>query len=418
MTTETVLARAPRVGSRRFERYLTVLVAGFGLLYALQTLDAFVADWPSMAGALGGAAVGLVAGSVLIGTVAIAVTPLRARTLFLAASILFCAAVAVWPLAIVEEIPGTPMPWFAALLPVVATYLAVAFRRMGPPIWCALLLSVGIACTLVVRGGLSAADAVANGLFGVVMSVVLVILIAAVRRGVERADAAQHAALSRYAQSRLDDATASERARTDALVHDSVLTTFLSAAAARDAEAEALARRMAANALRVLSHVNRSSATGPAVPFGKVLGDAADRFAPLMADFDIRVGPLADLVLPVDAADALVASLLEVMETGAVATPDATVRTVRMTELGPDGIQVVVTDDGAGFSPVDPATPRARAFRDAALRMRSVDGRAVVEPAPERGTVVRLSWGSVVVSGTTPQPEAPAAGEPTVEVPA
>jgi hypothetical protein len=362
--------------------------------------------------------VALVGGSVLLGTVAIAVVPSRARTLFLGASLLFCGAVVLWPLAIVGPIPGTPMPWFAALLPVVATYLAVAFHRMTPPICCALLLSIGIACTLVVRGALPVADAVANGLFGVVMSVVLVILIAAVRRGVERADAAQHAALSRYAQSRLDDATESERARTDALVHDSVLTTFLSAAAARDPEAEALARRMAANALRVLHHVNRSAATGPAVPFGKVLGDAAERLAPLLADHDLQVGPLADLVLPVDAADALVACLLEVMETGAAATPEATVRTVRMTELGPDGIRIVVTDDGALVDVTDPTSLRARALRDAALRMRAVDGRAVVEPGPDGGTAVVLSWGSVVVSGVTPQPEEPAAGEPPVEVPA
>jgi signal transduction histidine kinase len=411
MTTDTVLARAPRVGARRFERYLTVLVAVFGLLYALQTLDAFVADWPSMSGPLGGAAVALVAGAVLLGTVAAAVVPVRARALFLGASLLFCGAVAIWPLAITATIPGTPMPWFIGLLPVVAAYLAVAVRGVVLPVWCTVLLSVGIACTLVVRGGLSVPDAVANGLFGVVMSVALVSLIAAVRRGVARADTAQHTALSRYAQSRLDDATEAERARTDALVHDSVLTTFLSAAAAHEPEAEALTRRMATNALRVLAHVNRSADTGPVVPLGKAIGDRADRFAPLRAEFEMEIGPLADLVVPVDAVEALADSLFLVMESALAATPAGTARSVRMSELGPDGVRIVIADDAPGFDPTDAVSPRARALRQVALRMRAVDGRATVETTPD-GTVVRLSWGSVVVSGVTPRDEpiaAPAA---------
>ena len=404
MTTDT-RGPAQRVGALRFQRYLGIIVSVFGVLYALQTLDALAADWPTMSNAVGGVAVGLVAASVLLGMVA-GVVPSGARSLFLAASILFCAAVAVWPFSIMGGVPSAPMPWFIGLLPVEASYLAVAFRRAAAPIWSTVLLTVGIAIVLVVRGGLMVPDAVANALFGVAISAVLVILIAAVRHGIERADAAQQAALAGYGRSRLDDATESERVRTDALVHDAVLTTFLAAASAREPEAEDLARRMAANALRVLAHVSRSEDVGPAVPFGKALGDVADRFDPILSGWDVQeVGALADLVLPVEASRAIVEAMLLAMTAGDLHTAGPSARSVRMSELGPDGLRVVIHDDGRHVHPVDPDDECEDLYRAAGELMRGVDGRTDVRPGQRGGTVFTLSWGSVVVTGTAPRPE-------------
>jgi hypothetical protein len=358
-----------------------------------------------MWGAPGAVSVGLVAGSVLLGTVA-GLVPSRARSLFLAASILFCAAVAVWPFSITSVVPSTPMPWFIGMLPVQASYLAVAFRRPGAPVWCSLLLSVGISAVLVVRGGLMVPDAIANGLFGVAISVVLIILIAAVRHGVERADAAQQAALAGYGRSRLDDATETERVRTDALVHDSVLTTFLAAASARDPEAEALSRRMAANALRVLAHVTRSTDIGPAAPFGKALGDAADRFDPLLPGWDVQeVGAIGDLVVPVEAGEALVDAMLATLTSSARHATGGADRSVRMSELGPDGIRIVIEDGGYDFEATEVDEECAELIRAARDRMRAVDGRVDVRRGSTGGTVVTLSWGSVVVTAAAPRTE-------------
>jgi hypothetical protein len=247
-------------------------------------------------------------------------------------------------------------------------------------------------------------DAVENGLFGVALSMVLIVLIAAVRRGVARADSAQQAALAGYGRSRLDDATESERVRTDALVHDSVLTTFLAAAAARDPESEELARRMAGNALRVLAHVGRSADDGPAVPFGKVLLDEADRFEPLLLGWDVDVANLADLVLPVEAATTIVTAMVHTM-TGCVLHSGASRYSIVMSELGPDGIRIVLADDGVPFDLGDADDPRTVLHRTVVELMRAVDGRAEVRALPRAGTAVTLSWGSVVVSGTAPRVE-------------
>jgi hypothetical protein len=403
MTTDTRGPLSQHVGALRFQRYLGVIVAAFGLLYALQTLDGLAADWPTMAGPVGAAAVALAAGSVLLGIVA-GFVPTRARRLFLGASTLFCAAVVVWPFSISGVVPGTPMPWFVGMLPVQAAYLAVSSRRPAGPIWCSLLLTVGITTVLVVRGGLMIPDAIANALFGVAISVVLIVLIAAVRSGVGRADRAQQAALAGYGRSRLDDATETERVRTDALVHDSVLTTLLAAASAHEPASEELARRMAVDALRVLAHVSRSADIGPATPFSKALRDAGDRLDLLLPGWDVQqAGGLADLVLPVTAGEAIVDAMLHAMTAGTLHAHAGITGSVRMSELGPDGVRIVVTDDAPG--PADPDREREELHRAAAELMRSVDGRADIRTADGTGTVVTLSWGSVVVPGIAVRPD-------------
>jgi signal transduction histidine kinase len=75
------------------------------------------------------------------------------------------------------------------------------------------------------------------------------------------------------------------------------------------------------------------------------------------------------------------------------------VRSVRAEPLGPDGIRVTVLDDGCGFDPVALGAPGSG--QRAVHRLRALDGRADVRTAPGRGVRVVLSWGSIVVSGTS-----------------
>src|SRR5690606_10979367 len=58
-------------------------------------------------------------------------------------------------------------------------------------------------------------------------------------------DAAQATALSGYIDAVREHATEVERVQVDAIVHDSVLTTLLSAGKAHDPESQAMAARMA-----------------------------------------------------------------------------------------------------------------------------------------------------------------------------
>ena len=100
-------------------------------------------------------------------------------------------------------------------------------------------------------------------------------------------------------------------------------------------------------------------------------------------------------MLPAHVADELLRAMVTVMrESVSRGTP----RSVRTRVLGPDGIRIVVRDGGADAD---------SALRDeVARRMRSIDGRAEVGRAPDGGTSVTLSWGSVVITGTAPLAEA------------
>ena len=115
-------------------------------------------------------------------------------------------------------------------------------------------------------GAVSLQSAVLDASYASELGVALLLVVLAVRRAARKVDSAQGAALNRYADAQIDEATESERVRTDALVHDSVLTTFLSAAGAQTPEARALASRMAINAMNVLSRATVASHVGPKVP--------------------------------------------------------------------------------------------------------------------------------------------------------
>jgi signal transduction histidine kinase len=389
-----------RIGLRHFNRLFNGIVGGFGLLYALQTTDSLAADLRSMSNPLGFVVIGLVVLSVLVGLVPVLVQH-RAGSLFLAGTVLYCAALLIWPFAVRPPVPTDPMPWLIAVWPVCAAYGAQASRTRVVPAIGAVLVSA-LAGFELVSVGIDAADAVVNSLFMLGIALVLVLLLGTVRNNVVIAAQAQQAALAGFAATRTDDATEEERKRTDALMHDSVLTTFLAAAAARTPDDEDLARRMAANSLRVLLHVNGLGREGtPVLPFGQALAARHEELAALLPVFDADFHGAESVVLPEDVAGTVIELVLETMRNSVQHAAGATRRSIRAEPLGPDGIRVTVQDDGCGFDPTGLRRTGAGNGRRAVHRLRALDGRADVRTAPGRGVQVVLSWGSIVVSGTS-----------------
>ncbi len=387
-------------GVAQVERNLALIIAVFGAVYSLQNLDGLIAGWPSMRGPLGAVVVLLVAGSVLTGLVAV-VRPALAPRLFAAAVVLFTAGVLVWPSALHGVLPGAPPPWLTSMWPVEAVFLCGAVRRIGVP-----LAATGAAAA-VLSGmllGPAAMDPtlVATAVLPMVaICAVLVLLIGALRHRIRHAERSRLASLAEYRRTQQDAAAEAERVRTDALVHDSVLTTLLSAAAAASAEDEQLAARMAANALRVLAHVNRLSAEGEALPFALLLQHARSTSPAAFEAFVVDALQAEEVALPTAAADALLAAMVEAMD-NSVRHAGRADRSLTAVPLGPDGIRVVVADDGAGFDALQAIASRRGLHRAVVERMRAVDGRADVVSAPMEGTRVVISWGSVVVHSTRP----------------
>ncbi|WP_375407471.1 sensor histidine kinase [uncultured Amnibacterium sp.] len=391
--------RATRIiGAERFERYLGIVVGAFGVLYALQTVDAFTADVASFGGVLTGAAIVPIWASALGGPIA-AVARGASRPILWAAVAAYALGLVVLPFAITQPISHDQVSWIAAMSAVPMAYLAVASSSAVLSITIGVALAAQVGVVLGVAGGVRPAEALADALLVLMLTVVLTLVVAALRGDVRRADRAQATVLAEYAAARAEDATELERRRTDALLHDAVLTTFLTAASAQTPETEELAGRMAANAVRVLAHVNRSTDYGIAIPFAERWAAVETRLAPLLSRFAVQAGGSGAVILPVDIADALLDAMAEAMA-NSVRHADAESRELRITPLGPDGLRIIVRDDGVGF---DPASVSLRGVATIVQQpLRRVDGRADIDTAPGRGCTVVLSWGSVVMAGTDP----------------
>ena len=396
--------RVVRAGLRRFDRLFTVIVGVFGVLFTLQTGDSFVADVPTMSNPLGFLVIALVVLSVLAGLCPI-VLRTSARAAFLAGVGLYAAALLMWPLTIQHPIPTDPMPWIVAVWPVPVAYAAQVSSSRSVTIIGGVLLSAYAGIALRIGGGVDSADSAVNSLFMTGIAVVLVLLLGMVRRSIVAAGEAQQAALVGFAASRTDEATEIERKRTDALLNDAVLTTFLSAAAARTADAEDLARRMAANSLRVLMHINGVGRQEAVMPFGQALDEERRRLAPLLARFEIDLGSSESIMLPEDVARAIVSVLVQAVENSRQHGSGATRRQLRAGPLGADGIRLSVSDDGCGFDPTAVAAAGLGHGHEAVLRLRVLEGRVDVQAVPGTGVTVTVSWGSDVMVGTTPFPE-------------
>jgi hypothetical protein len=393
-----------RLGLRRFDRLFNGIVGGFGVLYALQTADSLVADLPSMSNPVGVVVMVLAGVAVLAGVVPF-IAPTRARAAFLIGTVLFGNALLLWPIAIEPPIPTDPMPWLCAIWPVAAAYAAQSAHTRLYPVLGTAVFSAYAGAVLWLADGMDLADAAVNAGFMLCIALALALLLGFVRRGVLAAAEAQQAALTGFTSSRFDDATEEERKRTDALMHDAVLTTFLAAASAQTPESEDLARRMAANSLRVLMHVNGLGRNGAVVPFGQAFAEQRGQLASALRPFDTDLGAAESVMLPADVARAIIDLLLASLRFSAQQSPDATLRLCRAEPLGADGIRVTVEDDGSGF---DMATIRQQGDGDgldAVDRLRALEGRVDVRSAPGEGMSLVVSWGSVVMTGTALLPE-------------
>ena len=387
-------------GIGQVERRLVLIIAAFGLLYSLQNLDGLIADWPSMDGPLGAAAVALMLGSCGVALLAVPLRD-RSREVFAVAVGTFAVGLLLWPFVLHAALPASPPPWTTSMWPVEAVFLCGATRRISVPLAATGAAALVLFLLLIGPGGLGLVAAITAVLPMCGICTVLVLLIGALRHRIRHAEESRRTSLDQYQRSQRDAATEAERVRTDALVHDSVLTTLLSAAAAVDVEDEELAGRMAANALRVLAHVNGQGRGGEMLPFPLLLQHAHNVVPAAFGVFKMDTRGADGVALPAAAADAVLAAMVQAMDNSFRHAGDAD-RSLSAEPLGPDGIRVLVTDTGAGFD-VGAAVGAGRGLQLAVVeRMRRVDGRADVVSAPSEGTRVTISWGSVVVSGTRP----------------
>ncbi|MGW9167739.1 sensor histidine kinase [Agromyces sp. NPDC055658] len=396
--------RVPRLARRRatvtraqVETIVSRALGLFGLVFGAQTVPLALAQ----ADALGrGSGAALMAG--LYGAIAaLAVATVMKSAVRVACLVfagLYAVALIVWPLLVTdtEALDGST-PWLYYLCTVATTAAVVAL----PPVWAAAYTFVVPAIYGVIRatpsgGGAPPLLAVLDAVYAMVLGVVVLAIITMLREAAESVDNAQEAALERYDVAARQHATETERIKVDALVHDSVLTTLLSAAAATTPGEQQLAARMARDALHRL---DEAGATGPRaldrVGLAVLVRRLRAALTTFSTPFTVRVVNAAGVELPVEAIDALYTASVQAMvnslqhagEPGRRVRRDIRIRGVRA-----GGCVIEISDNGVGFDIA--AVPPVRLGLRVSIeeRMSNVGGSADIDSRPGHGTNVTLAW--------------------------
>lgn len=390
---QPVRVALPPIGSRRIEQTLAGTVSVFGVLFALITAAEIAEQWPHQRVVLASILVVAVYGTILLSALA-ALLRQWTTQVFWACGLVYLAALALWPLSMASPFVGAGMPWLLALSGVPCAFVIVAARWQLAAVYVlGVSAAIGMLRTTPPAGGVNVATAALDTFYATELGLALLVVTFAVRRAARTVDTAQGAALDRYADAQIDEATEAERTRTDALVHDSVLTTFLSAAGATTPETRVLASRMALNAMHVLSRATVASHSGPKVPVADLLGRVRADAADVGAHFEFGVADVRDHSLPEQVADAIVSAAVQAMTNSVKHAGGPEIPrhlTVQGTAAG--GVQVIVEDGGRGFDPSAVASERLGLRVSILERMRLVGGEVEIKTAIGEGTTFVLSW--------------------------
>ncbi len=290
-------------------------VAIFGLVYALFMVKAVPEQAPNMipgwtvfasVAILGGLAASLLA--------AFAKRGVRLVNGYVAVS--WVIVMASWPLFVADPLAiaeDRPWPWLIATVATAAA--AVAWKPLAAAVAVvAFPVTYGVV-RLTPSGGAAPVQLVAlDVIYAILLGGGALVVITLLRDAADTVDRAQSAALDRYAHAVRQHATEVERVQVDAIVHDSVLTTLLSAARATTPQAERLAGRMATNAMGYLRSAALTSPDDSASVRRHALAERITAAAGSMAvPVEIRVADIADEDIPLQAAESIYSAAVQAM---------------------------------------------------------------------------------------------------------
>jgi signal transduction histidine kinase len=264
--------------------------------------------------------------------------------------------------------------------------------------WAALYLVVIPSIYAVIRvfpagGEVGASRAALDSVFALILGGVITIIFTMLRTAAASVDRAQQTALERYSHAVRQHAIEAERVQVDAIVHDSVLTTLLSAARAYSPEAKELAATMAGNAI---GHLREAVAVTPdsdaVVPAAVLAGRISEAASTMSQPFDVQSQRLGRVSLPIPVAEAMYSAAVQGMVNSLQHAGAGVRRWVEVRGLGQGALEVQVGDEGTGFDPATVPTERLGVRVSILERMSSAGGHAEITSSPGTGTRVTLRW--------------------------
>ena len=369
----------------------------FGLVFGAQTLPVAIDQSSALIEGAGAALMAVLYGAMAALAVA-SIAKVAVRAAALTFAVLYVFALLVWPSIVADPAAMEGQtPWLYYICTVATTAAVVALSVPLATGYTIIVPAVyGVIRLLPAGGAAVPLLAVLDAMYAVILGSVVLIIVTMLRQAAESVDGAQEAALQRYDLAARQHATEIERVKVDALVHDSVLTTLLSAAAAGSPEEEALAARMARDAVKRL---DEAGAEGPraleTVGLPVLVRRLRAALTTFSAPFTVRVVDAGAVELPVEAVDALYSAAVQAMVNSMQHADEpgrSTARELRIRGIGTDGCVIEVVDDGVGFDRHDVPDERLGLRVSIEERISNAGGAAEIVSRPGQGTTVAIAW--------------------------
>jgi hypothetical protein len=403
------IGKQPRnpISRKQVEAVISRSVAIFGIVFGLQTVPSFLAQrteahpvWVAVT------LVALV--TTLVAALVASIVRRYVRAAHGIASIVYLVALLTWPLAVLDPARvSSGNHWLYSLLTVGTALAAIAFSTRVAAIYLFVVpLVYGILRVTPAGGGVTVLQAVLDVVYAIILGGAVMIIVTMLRQAAASVDNAQATALDRYGHAVRQHATEVERVQVDAIVHDSVLTTLLTAARAYTPEAMALSATNAGNAIE---HLHAAALVvpddGTTVRLRDVARRIQDAAAVMSPSIELRLRDIGPRAMPVQAAEAVYSATMQAMVNSIqhAGKSESIQRWLSMYGVGVDAIQVEVGDTGAGFVLATVPTERLGVRVSIIERVAGAGGSADIDSAPGEGPIVTIRWPSENAESNAPR---------------
>ncbi|MEO8528751.1 MAG: hypothetical protein ABI435_06710, partial [Pseudolysinimonas sp.] len=338
----------------RVDAAIARLAAVIGGAFFLQSIPLQLKQLPNMAPAWSIAMLGAIVASLIVCAVA-AIAKRFVRVTYRVFAFIYLVALVSWPFAVVDIATAdasTDSYWLYFLLTIATTMAAVsldlplaAVYTVGAPV------VYGIIRVTLPGGHVDGVLAVLDSVYSILLGGAILILIAVLRSAASGVDVAQHNALERYSHAVRQHATEAERVQVDSIVHDSVLTTLLSAARAFTPEAKVLASTMASNAIGHLREAVAAAPDSEATISGEIVAQRIVSAAESMSQpVSVRTFAKEWCLIPINVAEAAYSATVQAMINSLQHAGNGVDRWVEVHSLGHQAFTIEIGDRGQGFS--------------------------------------------------------------------
>ena len=299
-----------------------------------------------------------------------------------------------WPFLVNESISssGNFYPWLWWAMGTGWFAAAISFKLRWAVAYFAVLISVEqIIFTSPVGGSHSEIQAVIDGIYTFLTNGTAATVALFVRRAAIESDRANSEVIQAAIKQAEVEAKNKERQRLDALVHDSVLTAFISASNAKSPEEAKAAAELSADAISKLADIQENKFEEYSIFCGDLFDTIIDAAKQLDSKIQSSKKCGSQVAIERTVASALTQATIQAVQNSVIHAGRKAKREILLKSTLNE-IKIVVKDDGVGFRPKRSGKGRLGIQVSIVGRVEAVGGVAHIVSAPRKGTTVILEW--------------------------